>query len=136
VRVHKLSKVYVTEPWGLKDQPWFHNRIVWLKLEADAAPLVFLRALQDIELGMGRRREGERYGPRIIDVDILLFGDLVIDADELTVPHPRMRERAFVLAPLAELAPGLVFPDGERVEAILAKRSFKISGNVIFENDA
>ncbi len=132
----KLSKVYETEPWGLRDQPWFHNQIAWLSLSPDISPFQLLRALQGIENAMGRVREGERYGPRVIDLDILLFGDAVIAEEELTVPHPRLRQRAFVLVPLAELAPGLVFPDGERIEEALSKRSFKISGNVLFEEEA
>lgn len=135
-RLVKASKVYETEPWGLKDQPWFHNQVLLLRLDPDWTPLAFLKALLGIEKDMGRKREGERFGPRIIDLDVLLFGDVVLESDALILPHPRMRLRAFILVPLAEIAPDLVFPDGEGVGLALSKRAFKISGNVIFEADA
>jgi 2-amino-4-hydroxy-6-hydroxymethyldihydropteridine diphosphokinase len=135
-RLVKASKVYETEPWGLKDQPWFHNQVLLLRLDPDWTPQAFLEALLGIEKDMGRKREGERFGPRIIDLDVLLFGDVVLESDALILPHPRMRLRAFILVPLAEIAPDLVFPDGEGVSLALSKRAFKISGNVIFEADA
>jgi 2-amino-4-hydroxy-6-hydroxymethyldihydropteridine diphosphokinase len=135
-RLVKASKVYETEPWGLKDQPWFHNQVLLLRLDPDWTPQAFLEALLGIEKDMGRKREGERFGPRIIDLDVLLFGDVVLESDALILPHPRMRLRAFILVPLAEIAPDLVFPDGEGVGLALSKRAFKISGNVIFEADA
>lgn len=135
VKLVKASTVYETEPWGLKDQPWFHNQVIRLRLAPSWTPQVFLDALLGIERDMGRKREGERFGPRIIDLDILLFGDMILESEELILPHPRMRLRAFVLVPLAEIAPDLAFPDGEGVGLALSKRAFKISGNVIFEAD-
>ncbi len=132
----KASKVYETEPWGLKDQPWFHNQVLMLRLAPSWTPEAFLNALLAIEKDMGRKREGERYGPRVIDLDLLLFGDMSFESEKLSLPHPRMRLRAFVLVPLAEIAPDLTFPDGENIGLALSKRAFKISGNVIFEADA
>lgn len=93
-------------------------------------------ALADIEQALGRRRgagEGERFGPRVLDLDLLLFGREVREEGPLILPHPRMRERAFVLVPLADLAPGLAFPDGERLAACLAGLDFRLDGDRIFQ---
>lgn len=101
------SSVYETEPWGVTDQPSFYNQV--LKVATTLDPLQLLTATLAIEKEMGRVR-AERYGARIIDIDILFFDDLVINTDQLTIPHPRITERNFVLAPLAEIAPDLVHP--------------------------
>ncbi|WP_245957856.1 2-amino-4-hydroxy-6-hydroxymethyldihydropteridine diphosphokinase [Niabella yanshanensis] len=101
------SSVYETEPWGITDQPSFYNQV--LKVATTLNPLQLLTATLAIEKEMGRVR-AERYGARIIDIDILFFDDLVINTGELTIPHPRITERNFVLAPLAEIAPHLVHP--------------------------
>jgi 2-amino-4-hydroxy-6-hydroxymethyldihydropteridine diphosphokinase len=104
VTLLRASSVYSTPPWGKLDQPPFLNMaaIVATSLPAPALLAICL----DIERGMGRERL-ERWGPRTLDIDILTYGDEAIDAPELKVPHPRMIERAFVLAPLAEIAPHL-----------------------------
>jgi 2-amino-4-hydroxy-6-hydroxymethyldihydropteridine diphosphokinase len=106
-KILDCSSVYETEPWGVSDQPSFYNQV--LKVATSLDPLQLLTATLAIENEMGRVRT-ERYGARIIDIDILFFDDLVINTDQLTIPHPRITERNFVLAPLAEIAPDLVHP--------------------------
>ena len=101
------SSVYETEPWGFSDQPKFFN--LALKGETELSPLDLLTYLKGIETSMGRT-ETFRYGPRIIDLDILFYDDLVMESAELTIPHPRIAERAFVLVPLAEIAADLCHP--------------------------
>ena len=108
VEVKRLSSVYETEPVGLRAQPWFLNLVV--EGETELFPLQLLRRLQSIEIAMGRRRSAASGGPRTIDIDILFYGNFVIESDELIVPHPRLPERRFVLEPLMEIAPGLRHP--------------------------
>ncbi len=112
-----VSPAYWTQPWGLPDQPEFLNAVALV--ETGQEPLALLRTLLAIESGLGRRRDQARWGPRAIDLDLLLFGDRVVDEAELTLPHPRMHERAFVLVPLADLAPTLIVPGRGRVEELL-----------------
>jgi len=107
VEISAASSIYETPPWGVVDQPRFLNQVI--KGNTSLAPMNLLYELKAIERLMGRR-ETVRYGPRIIDLDILLYGDRVINYNRLQVPHPRMLERAFVLVPLAEISPGLVIP--------------------------
>ena len=104
------SSVYETEPQDVLDQPWFLNLVV--ACETKLFPMQLLKRLQRIEsdLGRSRGRSAQPRGPRTVDIDILLFGNAVIDAPELTVPHPRMTVRRFVLEPLAEIAPDLRDP--------------------------
>jgi 2-amino-4-hydroxy-6-hydroxymethyldihydropteridine diphosphokinase len=101
------SRVYETEPWGVTEQPRFLNRVV--EGETDLSPLALLEALQGIEREMGRVRD-VRYGPRTIDLDLLLYGDMTLETPGLEIPHPRLHERRFVLVPLAELAPDVIHP--------------------------
>lgn len=107
LRVLRQSSLYETEPVGGPPQPWFLNAVV--EAETELMPQVVLRALQDIEQAMGRQRS-IACGPRTLDLDILLDGGNVIRSGELDVPHPRLAQRRFVLAPLAELAPQLIHP--------------------------
>ena len=102
-----LSSLYETEPVGYRDQPPFLNAVV--ALQTGLTPQELMRELLAIEQAMGRQR-AFRNAPRTLDLDVLLFGDAVIETPELTVPHPRMHERAFVLVPLAEIAPKVVHP--------------------------
>ena len=127
------SQIYKTEPQGFKDQPWFANAVVRLKVESDIwAPAVLQSTLQAIEGQMGRVRNGEQGGPRVIDLDLLLFGDVEMEGDYLTLPHPRMFERAFVLVPLRDvLLQGHVFPDGRDIHQALSDISFKLDGLTI-----
>ena len=103
-----VSSVYETRPWGYADQPDFLN--LACRVDTAVAPEELLGAAQEVERLIGREPTF-RYGPRVIDVDILLFGDRIINADGLRVPHPRLFERAFALAPLAELAPDFTHPE-------------------------
>jgi 2-amino-4-hydroxy-6-hydroxymethyldihydropteridine diphosphokinase len=115
----RLSTIRETEPWGLVDQPKFLNAVA--ELESDLGPRDLLEWLLQVEGLMGRTRDGTRWGPRKIDLDLLVYGDEVIDEDGITIPHPHLAERAFVLEPLAELAPGLVVPGLGTVTDLLAK---------------
>ncbi len=107
IKVTARSSFYETEPVGPKDQSWFVNAAA--QVTTDLEPLALLDALLAIEGGMGRVRN-EKWGPRIIDLDILLYEDRVLNSTRLEIPHPEMIQRRFVLAPLAELAPDLVHP--------------------------
>ena len=108
-----------TDPVGLLDQPRFLNGVV--ALETELPPRALLDLLLGVERRFGRRREGVRPGgPRTLDLDLLLYGAAEIDEPGLRIPHPRLGERAFVLAPLAEVAPGLEVPGQGPVEALLA----------------
>jgi 2-amino-4-hydroxy-6-hydroxymethyldihydropteridine diphosphokinase len=104
----RASRLYRTAPWGKADQPAFVNAAVAVSTEM--APRELLAALLAIERARGRERDGERWGPRVIDLDILVYGDARIDEPGLHVPHPRLVERAFVLLPLADLDPDLEVP--------------------------
>jgi 2-amino-4-hydroxy-6-hydroxymethyldihydropteridine diphosphokinase len=107
VRLDRVSSLYETEPVGVTDQPWFLN-LVCLGQTA-LQPEALLVAVKGIERDMGRK-EGVRFGPRLIDIDILFYDDLVVRTERLEIPHPRLHQRGFVLIPLMELAPELVHP--------------------------
>jgi 2-amino-4-hydroxy-6-hydroxymethyldihydropteridine diphosphokinase len=112
------SRFYRTEPVGKKDQQWFINGVV--AVETTMSPGELMEFLLSVEKGMGRIRQ-ERWGPRVIDLDILFYGDRVLDEEGLQIPHPRLHERRFVLAPLKDMAPGLLHPVFHRtVSQILA----------------
>ena len=112
-KIHLIerSSIYETEPQDVTNQPWFLNMAI--ACETRCFPLQLLTAIRDVERQMGRVRRIRR-GPRIIDIDILLFGSAVVDTPQLTVPHPRMLERRFVIEPLLEIAPDLVHPVTKR----------------------
>jgi len=112
VEVMAVSHVYESEPWGVEEQPPFANAVALLVTNLDAETL--LDALGSAEHALGRVR-GERYGPRVIDLDLLLFGDEERATSLLTLPHPRLMERDFVVTPLLELDPEVRLPDGRRV---------------------
>ncbi|RJX33944.1 MAG: 2-amino-4-hydroxy-6-hydroxymethyldihydropteridine diphosphokinase [Desulfarculus sp.] len=111
-----VSSLYRTAPVGRREQPPFYNAVCRGMYER--TPHELLRALQALEAARGRQRQ-ERWGPRTLDLDILLFGDMIIEEADLQVPHPRLHERGFVLIPLAELAPSLVLPRWGRTAAQL-----------------
>jgi 2-amino-4-hydroxy-6-hydroxymethyldihydropteridine diphosphokinase len=113
-----VSSFRETDPVGYLDQPRFLNAAA--TLETDLEPRALLDRLLEVERELGRTRDGPRFGPRTIDLDLLLYGDRVIDEPGLVVPHPRLAERRFVLEPLAELDPDLVVPGLGRVEDLLA----------------
>ncbi len=118
LRVVGVATVRETAPVGVVDQPPFLNTAAWL--ETTLGPRELLDRLLAVERELGRVRTGERWGPRTLDLDLLLYGDDVLDEPGLTVPHPRLHERRFVLEPLSELAPDLVVPGRGRVKALLA----------------
>lgn len=112
------SSLHETAPLGPQDQPNYINQVI--AVETQLTPHALLQALLAIEKSMGRVRD-VRWGPRIIDCDILLFGREIIATDDLVIPHPEMTKRAFVLYPLAEIAPDLVLPSGETVQMLLTE---------------
>jgi 2-amino-4-hydroxy-6-hydroxymethyldihydropteridine diphosphokinase len=119
VRVVAVSRLRETDPVGFLDQPRFVNGAAAVETELD--PRALLERLLAVERELGRTRQGPRFGPRTIDLDLLLFADLVVDEAGLRVPHPRLHERRFVLEPLAELDPGLEVPGRGPVLALLAE---------------
>lgn len=160
VHVDAVSSVYRTEPQGYRDQPWFANQAARLCCAPDMTPDGLLHRLLAVEQALGRHRAhcmarataarplvghdgggggraapgpdlAIRYAPRVIDIDLLLFGDAVLDAPHLTLPHPRMRKRAFVLVPLHEIAPELAFPDGQSLVHALKSLAFTLHGRRI-----
>jgi 2-amino-4-hydroxy-6-hydroxymethyldihydropteridine diphosphokinase len=115
----RLSTIRETEPWGHEDQPRFLNAAAEVETRLEPWPL--LVHLLDVERRLGRERIGPRWGPRTIDLDLLLYGDLTVDEPGLVVPHPRLLERLFVLEPLAELIPAQKIPGNGTVRDALAK---------------
>jgi len=115
------SSLYRTPPLGPQDQPDYLNAVVALDTDLSAENL--LDHTQKIELEHGRVRKDERWGPRTLDLDILLFGDEIINTERLTVPHYDMKNRQFMLYPLAEIAPELHFPTGESLQYVMTQLS-------------
>lgn len=113
------SSLYRTPPLGPQDQPDYLNAVVALDTDLSAENL--LDHTQKIELEHGRVRKDERWGPRTLDLDILLFGDEIINTERLTVPHYDMKNRQFMLYPLAEIAPELRFPSGESLQSVMTQ---------------
>jgi 2-amino-4-hydroxy-6-hydroxymethyldihydropteridine diphosphokinase len=127
-RLVTVSPRYRTAPVGPADQPDFVNAVAQLKTRL--APLALLGVLQDIERRHGRMRNARRWGPRPLDLDILLFGAQVLDLPELRVPHPRMIERAFVLVPLADIAPADLMIPGRGPLRLLLERLEMAAGSI------
>ncbi len=107
VEITKRSRVYETPAWGYEDQGPFLNMAA--EGQTELAPVALLARIKQLETDLGRR-PSFRWGPRIIDIDILFYGEMVLDTSELTIPHPRLQERAFVLVPLADIAPDWKHP--------------------------
>jgi 2-amino-4-hydroxy-6-hydroxymethyldihydropteridine diphosphokinase len=118
IRVTALSPVYETPPWGYADQPAFLNMA--LAGETESNPSDLIAFLKNLESELGREKTF-RNGPRLIDMDILFFDDLRMDEPGLVIPHPRLHERAFVLVPLNDIAPGLIHPELGRAMRDLLK---------------
>lgn len=114
----RLSTIIETDPWGYEQQPRFLNAVA--EVETPLAPQAFLEQLLEVERRLGRERPGRPWGPRTIDLDLLLYGDEELDEPGLVVPHPHLEERLFVLEPLAELVPSRRIPGSGTVQAALA----------------
>ncbi len=123
------SPVYETQPWGYSDQPDFLNQCI--QAETELEPLDLLAYLKDLEAAIGRK-ETFRFGPRLIDLDILFYDDLIYDSPNLTLPHPRISERSFILIPLSDIAPELFHPVLRRTVEQL-KTEIDSSSVVLFE---
>ena len=122
ILVRKRSSFYQTPAIGPGEQPNYINAVA--QLDSQLAPLDLLDLLQSIENQQGRVRT-VRWGARTLDLDILLYDQLIENSERLTVPHPRMHERGFVLAPLSEIAPDLCLPNGENIQQLLANCSMQ-----------
>lgn len=112
------SMLYTSTPMGPQDQPDYINAVV--EIHTHLTPIELLDCTQAIEQEQGRIRKDERWGPRTLDLDILLYGNEVIDSERLTIPHYGMKEREFVLYPLADIAPSITLPCGTRLEDLLS----------------
>ena len=107
-KISALSSVYETEPWGFESEDIFWNQV--LKMETELSPEEILAKIQQIEQDLGRIRKENQFSSRIIDIDILFYGDQIINQENLIIPHPRIQERKFTLVPLCEIAPELLHP--------------------------
>jgi 2-amino-4-hydroxy-6-hydroxymethyldihydropteridine diphosphokinase len=116
-RLLRASQLYSSSPMGPQDQPDYINAVV--EIETDLSPLELLNYTQAIELDHGRVRKDQRWGPRTLDLDLLLFGQQIINSERLTVPHYGIKVREFVLYPLAEISPHLTLPDGTELADLL-----------------
>lgn len=115
IKLLRVASLYETAPWGNTNQQWFLNTVA--ELDTTLSPQELLQVLLAIESELGRVRV-EHWGPRTIDLDLLLYGQEEINLPQLVVPHPRMTERAFVLVPLAELCPDMVLREGQSVQSL------------------
>ena len=120
LEVKAKSQVYETPPWGFEDQPKFLNQVIKANTYLDPEPL--LKHLKRLEVALGRK-ESFPNGPRLIDLDILFYDDLVMDKPSIVIPHPRLQERGFVLLPLMEIAPNLVHPVSKKSVREMAEMS-------------
>ncbi len=117
VSLTRVAPLYKTDPVGYQEQDWFVNTVA--EIETILPPRELLEALMRIENGMGRRR-AVRWGPRVIDLDILLYGKTTVSEPDLEIPHPRLQERAFVVVPLAQLQPDMALPGGRTAAELAA----------------
>jgi 2-amino-4-hydroxy-6-hydroxymethyldihydropteridine diphosphokinase len=121
------SSVYRSEPVELTEQPWFFNQVIAFKLNLAIGPTALLQKLKAIESDLGRT-PGLRYGPRIIDLDLLFYQNWVYESEGLSIPHPKVEQRSFVLQPLLEIAPDLINPrTGRTIRAIWEANRSKLS---------
>ena len=123
--VRRVSHLYTSKAWGKTDQPDFLNMVV--EIDTDLSPASLLHAIKQIEVTQGRT-PGERWGPRPVDIDILLYDNQEINTPTLVIPHPRMWERAFVLRPLADLAPDLLSSGGTPITDLLRQEPIASQG--------
>ena len=132
LRIIGKSSVYLTEPQDNKEQPWFANMALEIAAAASWTPETLLTALLEIERDLGRVRAGIWRGPRAIDIDLLIYGDRKLATPACVVPHPRLLQRAFALAPLLELNPNLM-ADGRSLRDALSVLNWRREGNKIFQ---
>lgn len=133
VSIETLSSIYETEPWGYAEQPRFLNAVCRGLTHLD--PRGVLSLAKEIELSLGRST-GFPNAPRPIDIDILLYDDIVVESPELTIPHPRLGERAFVMVPLVEIAPGLIHPlTGKTLREMLLDMG-RVEGVTVWREEA
>ena len=118
-RILAQSRIYTTEPVDYKDQDWFINMMV--KLETTDDPFELLDHIEEIQRAAGRMQDPIRFGPRILDLDIILYDDRIIETERLAVPHPRMHKRRFVLKPICDIDPGIIHPVLKQEMQILLK---------------
>lgn len=129
VAIEKASSIYQTEPWGVTEQPDFLNQVLLVRTRL--SPRDLLAYVKGIEDALGRV-PGVRYGPRQADIDIIIYGDLVVEEEGLIIPHPRFQERAFVLVPLVEICPDLMVP-GTNLTAADLLQSLDTAGVELFQ---
>lgn len=118
IKIGAVSRIYETEPWGVMDQPLYWNQV--LEIETTLKPIDLLHFCQDIELKLGRERK-VHWGSRTIDIDLLIYDNIVSETKELKLPHPLLEEREFVLAPLREVAPNLILPSGRSIAEVFGE---------------
>jgi len=118
LKIVTVSRIYETEPWGVMDQPLYWNQVI--EVDTTLEPLDLLHACQAIEHQLGRERK-VHWGPRTIDIDLLLYDNRASESEELKLPHPYLEDRAFVLAPLREIAPKLVLPSGKSITEVFGE---------------
>ncbi|HEY4662749.1 MAG TPA: 2-amino-4-hydroxy-6-hydroxymethyldihydropteridine diphosphokinase [Candidatus Humimicrobiaceae bacterium] len=123
IEIIKVSSIYETEPMYLKEQNSFYNIVLQARVDIKVSPFELMGFLKGIEYDMGRKRSEKKYGPRIIDLDLLYYGEVSIESDFLTIPHSRIDERKFVLVPLSEISPGFKLK-GENIEKLIKKSNF------------
>lgn len=133
VKMVAASRIYRTEPQGFAEQPWFRNQVLELQVCGWTAPDL-LDAFLHLETRLGRVRTGERFGPRCIDIDLLLFGRERSPLEYCILPHPRMTERAFVLLPLSELAPDVLI-NGKKPGRWLDGLAWRLDGDKIYQSN-
>ena len=134
IEVWGVSHIYFTEPQGYASQAWFHNQVMELR-SGSWEPRELMQRFLEIESELGRIRNANRFGPRAIDIDLLLFGARNSDDPFCTLPHPRLAERAFALVPLLELAPEIMLGDTKAAD-LLAGLSWRMQGRKIFQTSA
>lgn len=126
------SAIYMTEPQNYHEQPWFHNQVIRMGTSGVPDPAALMANVLAIEQALGRKRDGPRFGPRSIDIDILLLGEIVSNDPFCTLPHPRLTARAFALVPLLEIAPEIRIL-GRAGREWLADLHWRQEGNKIFQ---
>lgn len=133
-RLTRVSRVYRSQPQEKSDQPWFFNQVIEALAGARWNASDYLEELLKIETSLGRTRDGSRYGPRIIDADLLLFGDEVCQTERCVMPHPKLCQRAFALAPLREIAPWVKI-NGKTPDVWLKQLNWRVDGDKIWQDN-